>query len=110
MSDRNGKPLRINGATLPNGMQADAPTFDQGAGISHVQLVAIEEGAVQFRARRMLALHDDVLTVPFSVLFHLSGQLLHILASDTDAGRALRAHIGGAELARVPLGAKVRPQ
>lgn len=109
MSDHNGKLPRVN-AKLPNGLHAEPPTFDINAGVSAVQLVAIEQGAVQFRGRRMLALHDDVLTVPFSVLFHLTGQLLHILASDTDAGRALRSHIGGVELPHAQLGAKVRPQ
>lgn len=82
--------------TLGNGiLRESVPEFDVNAGRSNIQIIAIEHGAVQFSARRMLALSDDVVTVPFSVMFHICGQLLNILASDTEHGAALRAHIGG---------------
>ena len=72
------------------------PPFDEGAAVCMTQLIAIEHGAVQFRARRLFAINDDVVTLPFPVLFNLMGTLLQVLAADSEAGNALRAHIGSA--------------
>lgn len=53
--------------------------------------IAYEHGAVQFVGTRQLAISEDVVAVPFSVLFQLVGEVLAMLDSKHPMHRAARA-------------------